>query len=63
MINEILFGFGLGVVWIGFVAWIDSRSPSNLVKQKRIQIWIMATAWETLYLVAGIVIGRYLLKC
>ena len=63
MINEIILGFGLGVLWIGFVAWIDSRLPPNLVKQKRIQIWIMATAWETLYLVAGIVIGRYLLKC
>ena len=61
MINEILIGFGLGVLWVCFMAWIDSRLALKINQKKRFQMWIMATAWETLFFIAGIVIGKYIL--
>ena len=61
MINEILLGFGLGVLWICFIAGIDSKLPSWMIKKRRIRMYILTTAWETLFFISGIIIGKYLL--
>jgi len=56
MIIELFYGFGLGILYVCFIAWFDTLIFAKREK-RTFKSYLIATAWETMFLVAGIIIG------